>query len=224
MRFLIFYLVFDWLEDFLIKDDDTSSKIEDMEYVSECWYDAWLRTSREPCYGRTFDYSDHVVLYFAHTLPIPLCETLYALIVIPQQSSWNFNKRQGGIKITDPSSHDRGYSGWFGIIVLSLMIMYLLYLFLITWLNLYVTVAFFHTGGESIAGFMITLIVQVPLYYLQCSTEHQACTYFQKWGKVFFPQTTTMATNSQGNECTEEAEVNEAEANETTSLIVEVHH
>jgi len=123
-------------------------------------------------------------------LPIPLAETLYA------QSSWGFNNKKGGSKNTDKLIHDRGFHGWSEIIVQSLMVMYLLHLYLVTFLNLYATSAFFHTGGENIAGFILSLIVQVPMYYLQCTTEKK---YFQQWGKIFFPQATKTITISQGN-------------------------
>ena len=44
-----------------------------------CWYDAWLRPDQSTCYGRGFDFSDHMVLYYAQILPIVLVETLDAI-------------------------------------------------------------------------------------------------------------------------------------------------
>ena len=70
-----------------------SSFVGDMEHdlpltnndSSECWYRDLLkehhkvimdRDENSDCYGRPFDFSDHVVLFCAHYLPVLVCEML----------------------------------------------------------------------------------------------------------------------------------------------------
>eukprot|EP00522_Entomoneis_paludosa_P006490 CAMPEP_0172456364 /NCGR_PEP_ID=MMETSP1065-20121228/15416_1 /TAXON_ID=265537 /ORGANISM="Amphiprora paludosa, Strain CCMP125" /LENGTH=363 /DNA_ID=CAMNT_0013209313 /DNA_START=389 /DNA_END=1477 /DNA_ORIENTATION=+ len=48
-----------------------------------CWYRDWLSVSstqqQSSCRGRVFDFSDHVVLYYAQILPIALLEYLHSM-------------------------------------------------------------------------------------------------------------------------------------------------
>jgi hypothetical protein len=105
----------------------------------ECWYGRLIET--HPCHGRIFDFSDHTVLYMAQILPLPLMETLHSLAV----PFWG-NARGPG----------------------DLLVLGLVYLYIITLMGEFKTAAYFHTGGEILAGFAISLSVQLPYAILQC--------------------------------------------------------
>jgi len=111
-----------------------------MPVGEQCWFRELLPTSS--CHARIFDFSDHTVLYMAQILPLPLMETLHSL-ALP------FWQRAG-----------RGPA--------RLLACGLAYLYIITLMGQFKTAAYFHTGGEVLAGFMISLIVQLPYAILQC--------------------------------------------------------
>jgi hypothetical protein len=68
----VLYVAFNQVEDSIVS----------VPHRNTCsWYLAYLRDDqRHECVGRIFDYSDHMALYYAQLLPIPLLETLYALM------------------------------------------------------------------------------------------------------------------------------------------------
>merc|ERR1711933_98037 len=139
-RVVILYVVFNMVEDFIIKPSTESS----------CWYDQF-------CYGKSFDFSDHYVLYFAQYLPIALLEVIHSF----EFPFWKYSSSK--------------YT-----LVPVLLIGGTLYLYLITLWSAYKTAAYFHTPVEVIIGMIISMFVQLPLCYLQCSTN---------WGylrEVFF--------------------------------------
>lgn len=55
--------------------------------VHNCWYQNLLRPDQSSCYGRAFDFSDHVVLYFAQIIPIALWETIIGFITVTSLQS-----------------------------------------------------------------------------------------------------------------------------------------
>lgn len=105
----------------------------------ECWYGRLIQ--KHPCHGRIFDFSDHTVLYMAQILPLPLMETLHSLAM-----PFGGNSRGSAV----------------------LMVSGLVYLYIITLLGEFKTAAYFHTGGEILAGYAISLSVQLPYAILQC--------------------------------------------------------
>jgi hypothetical protein len=90
----VLYVAFNQVEDSIVS----------VPHRNTCsWYLAYLRDDqRHECVGRVFDYSDHMVLYYAQLLPIPLLETLYALMnpywCRSTSSSWRRSN-------TDPTSN-----------------------------------------------------------------------------------------------------------------------
>lgn len=124
--------------------------------ADSCWHRDLLRQGQPECHGRVFDFSDHVVLYFGQLLPIALAEIMLAF----DQPYWV--KQQ-------PLRHNpsRRYSAYAHVLPLFLIVG-LLYLYVITYLGAYKTASWFHTGPEVFAGFLVSLVNQVPLWCLQC--------------------------------------------------------
>mmetsp|Transcript_25024 Transcript_25024/g.36973 ORF Transcript_25024/g.36973 Transcript_25024/m.36973 type:complete len:296 (+) Transcript_25024:114-1001(+) len=113
----------------------------------QCWFAEYTRRSKPTCRGMEFDYSDHTVLYLGQILPIFLTEMVHAAIVpIP-----------GGQTVT--------------YVLKTIMA----YLYFITLLGEFQTAAYFHTSEEVLVGYAISLSIQVPLAYLQCSNS---------WGRI----------------------------------------
>ena len=52
-----------------------------------------------------------------------------------------------------------------------LLVAGLVYLYFITFLGAYKTAAYFHTGTEIFFGFAVSLLLQIPLCLLQCSSN-----------------------------------------------------
>jgi len=147
----VLYLGFNTLEDAVVRlwggdeyyDDDT-----------RCWYRNWLRDDQPECAGRAFDFSDHIVLYFAQILPIALVEFLH---------SWEYPYW------TDRTSFrydlDRAMAKFLPLGLVAGMC----YLYVITSVGVYRTAYYFHTGPEVFAGFAVSLVVHAPLCWLSCS-------------------------------------------------------
>ena len=137
-RGLVLYSFFNFLEHLLVPSPDSDAP---------CWYKDFLKHFQTPCSGRTFDFSDHVVLYFGQLLPVALSETLYCL-------SFPFWKPENKA-------------------VPRLLVGCLLYLYLVTFLGAYKTSAYYHTPLEIFLGLAVSLLLQVPLCLLQCSKQWQ---------------------------------------------------
>ena len=111
-----------------------------------CWYKPFLRnaagSSSSPCYGRTFDYSDHVVFYFVQVLPIAWFEYLDAQHTLSSRNSLGFVFLTGMVA----------------------------YLHIIVYAGVYKTARWFHTGGEIMLGWCLSLTVTVPLALWQSAS------------------------------------------------------
>lgn len=121
--------------------------------ATSCWYQSYLpvKNQQQSCLGRDFDFSDHVVLYYAQILPIALTETLFSI-------RYPFWEKKSNFGLIWPIAIGFGQ----------------FYLYFITAIGSYKTAAFFHTGGEVFTGFAVSLIISVPLWRLQCSTNNWA--------------------------------------------------
>jgi hypothetical protein len=172
-RRLCFYIVLlnvrGWILYVLLNEVEDQFVASLMDHAP-CWYNGWLQPEQKLCNGRTFDFSDHVVLYYAQILPIALIETLYAFQcpywVADEVSALNKTPLaripQFLLPIVLAASH--------------------LYLQFITAIGAYKTAAFFHTPGEVVAGFMVSMVVTTPLLLLQCSLH----TRWSTWRVFFF--------------------------------------
>jgi hypothetical protein len=149
-----------------VEDQFVASSIDG----TTCWYSGLLQPVQELCIGRAFDFSDHVVLYYAQILPIALIETLYAF----QCPYWISDERSAlnqGTLVRIPQ-----------LLLPIILAASHVYLQFITATGAYKTAAFFHTPGEVVAGFMVSLLVTVPLLLLQCSSH----TTWATWRLFFF--------------------------------------
>mmetsp|Transcript_13922 Transcript_13922/g.20722 ORF Transcript_13922/g.20722 Transcript_13922/m.20722 type:complete len:459 (+) Transcript_13922:109-1485(+) len=122
------------------------------DYQRHCWYEDALKShhksSMEPhseCYGRPFDFSDHVVLFLAHYLPIFFME----MLVCYRFPFW-----------------ERTSVFWYAIHAFLFMYLHLLVLH-----STYQTAVYYHTQGEIIVGYVVSLFVQLPVCYLMCSEK-----------------------------------------------------
>lgn len=111
-----------------------------------CWYKPFLKngtvSSASPCYGRIFDYSDHVVFYFVQVLSIVWFEYLDAQRKLSSRKN-------------------------LGFLFLSAIVVYL---HVIVYVGVYKTARWFHTGGEMMLGWCLTLSVTVPLALWQSAS------------------------------------------------------
>lgn len=136
----ILYLLFNHLENtFFVSPEN-----------GDCWYEHLLKSHQPGCYGHDFDFSDHAVLFFSQILPIALMEVLHCLVV----PYWEVSSS--------------ALRPWFSRAVPFTLILCLLHLYLISLINVRKTAEYFHTGPEILLGYAMSLIVQLPLAFLQC--------------------------------------------------------
>lgn len=123
-----------------------------------CWYRSWLRQNQPDCYGRIFDFSDHIVLFFAQILPIALVECLDAWRIPPASV----------IMQTSGSTTAFNCHRLLQSCSRVMILLFTVYLYVITLPGAFKTTAYFHTGAEMLAGYAVSLAIQLPLYHLQC--------------------------------------------------------
>mmetsp|Transcript_7947 Transcript_7947/g.11777 ORF Transcript_7947/g.11777 Transcript_7947/m.11777 type:complete len:341 (-) Transcript_7947:168-1190(-) len=136
------YELFDYVENISISPISSNDN---------CWYHRLLPSRLQlagQCYGLQFDFSDHIVFFFAHLLPLITFEALLCFAV--------------------PFWHQ---SRFFALRVLVPVILFMstLYIQAITLLAAHRTAKYFHTSGEVIIGYMISLLVQIPLTLILCT-------------------------------------------------------
>jgi hypothetical protein len=176
IRGWILYILLNKIEDqFAATVNDTS--------ISNCWYmnDGWFQhnSEQETHSCRPFDFSDHIVLYYAQILPIAMFEMLNGitddLFWHSRSSSQQAEQHHHETKRARPFISQS--SQWH--VQLILVVSYL-YLLLITSIGAYKTSAYFHTPIEVMIGFIISMIISVPLCYIQCSIgQHASITYIR---------------------------------------------
>ena len=122
------------------------------EYQRDCWYEDALKShhkssmeSHSECYGRPFDFSDHVVLFLAHYLPVFVME----MLICYQFPFW---KRMSVF--------------WYATHAFLFLYLHLLVLH-----SMYQTAVHYHTQGEIIVGYLVSLFIQLPVCYLMCSDK-----------------------------------------------------
>lgn len=112
---------------------------------TECWFSDLVK-GEPACHGVDFDFSDHTVLYLGSILPIPLFEIVHSLHMPLSQNSISVNIHR--------------------LVLIGGMI----YLYVIALGEEFKTAAYYHTRMEIFVGFLVSLLVQVPMAFLQCST------------------------------------------------------
>eukprot|EP00934_Nitzschia_sp_Nitz4_P007710 Nitzschia sp. Nitz4//scaffold114_size70088//62850//64498//NITZ4_005989-RA/size70088-processed-gene-0.46-mRNA-1//-1//CDS//3329533459//7700//frame0 len=158
-RVFVLYLGFDALEDRFWGNHSP----DPTDTPGTCWHEPYLPSSNyaasaETCPGQTTDFSDHIVLFLAQILPIALLEVVYSF------------------QVPVPYWQGRGESSnttktiWRPNVLVPLALIWgCLHLYLISFLAAYNTAAYFHTSREVVVGFLVSLIVQIPLCLLQCT-------------------------------------------------------
>lgn len=159
LRGWILYLFFDTIEEMLVSSAET-----------QCWYSHLLQSNYHDCQGRVTDFSDHIVLYFAQILPIALTEVIHSFVVPYWQTA-----------IKNSMSSRMGILSWFlssARFIPTLLLLWLGNLYVITFLGAYKTVMFFHTGPEILIGYLVSLLLQIPLCIVQCTQVFPALTTY----------------------------------------------
>ena len=112
----------------------------------DCWYKDLLkprlRDGDEACYGRRFDFSDHVVLFYGQYLPVAISELTHYLV-------------RGEGSGSSPGANDP-------ILIRAVVVGYVLYLSYICASAAMRTAMYFHTPLEILVGYGISLIASVP--------------------------------------------------------------
>lgn len=130
----------------------------------ECWYKEVLKAHHKTamesdghsdCYGRPFDFSDHVVLFLAHYLPIFVLEMLLYYSFPFWVPTSSFEERNKTTRIM--------WNVFHGFLFL--------YLHLLILHALYHTAVYFHTPAEIIVGYIVSLILQLPIMHMMCAEE-----------------------------------------------------
>jgi len=159
LRGWVLYLLFDTIEDMIVSSAD-----------SQCWYSYLLQAHYSECQGRVMDFSDHVVLYFAQILPLALTEVVHSFAVpYCQTMTSNTANSRGGTMVRFTSSSK---------LISIILLMWLGNLYTITFLGAYKTAMFFHTGPEILIGYLVSLLLQIPLCLLQCTQIFPALTTY----------------------------------------------
>jgi len=158
-RGVILYGLFDTLENTLIEYSTTTA--------SSCWYDAFVpqhKHQRRPCAGSVFDYSDHIVLYFAQVIPIALVEVIFSFVEHDHYQQYQQQEKE------EENSTATLVKWVLRVQQLFLVLGFLCLYGLVVYFT-YTTVTYYHTYGECLVAYLISMIVQFPLYLLTTRTS-----------------------------------------------------
>ena len=149
--------------------------------LGSCWYMSLLKSWQQSkiednsCYGHPFDFSDHVVLFFSHSFPSMIFEASFCFLFpfLPDAAvHWRTTgKEQDGRKRLSAERTNALLRFFFNTVLPILLLLVFLYLNVITLLAIHSTAAYFHTIGEVIAGYLISLIVQLPVGWIIWADE-----------------------------------------------------
>ena len=142
----------------------------DGDQQRSCWYKDFLKKSKTAlpsCYGRVFDFSDHVVFYFVQVLSIVWTEYLDACIYMTTTTTVSSapyhhlprNKHNHRARRTTTHTTTTINLG-FGL--LSVVVAYA---HLIVYAGVYKTARWFHTASEILVGFFISFVVTIALVW-----------------------------------------------------------
>lgn len=139
--------------------------------LASCWFKPMLKSRMqvEDCYGKGFDFSDHIVLFFGHILPVALFEVSFCFLFPFWSQQREGIQQEQNVKPLQRMRH------FLSRLVPALLLFGFLYLDFITFLETYRTAAYFHTGAETAVGFAISLLIQIPLGYIMFS---------ERWGRI----------------------------------------
>ena len=173
-----------------------------MSHHRPCWYEDVLKAHQrrwgvdgvgstsitnvdvvDGCYGRRFDFSDHVVLFVANYLVIFAAEASIVCSIAPY---WHRSKRTtdgaammrvdgGGVRRRTERYSLFSYDGPGAFVWKVALASSFAYMHLLVCHALYRTAAYFHTPAEILVGYLISAMIQLPVMYLMCSeATHRA--------------------------------------------------
>ena len=180
------YILFNMVQDSIaarFSSSEGMGGMTDSATMEECWYHNLLHSSKQDdptCYGRRFDFSDHVVLFFGHVLPVVLFEVLFCFL-LPFWPLSKADKNDGGRRLNSSESapatskspstiHRHRLHLPTGAIPVLLLASFM-YLNFLVFLAVHRTAAYFHTSTEIAVGYAISLLVQIPLGVLLWGTQ-----------------------------------------------------
>lgn len=134
----------------------------------KCWFTKHLRRNFDlECHGQQFDFSDHIVLFHAHFLPIMIMEA----IVCYRYPLWSFTSNATTASI-DQQNLEKRWSSFniyktfvsgMKMILLTSVLVWFGYVSFIVYISAISTATYFHTVPESIVGYLLSLTVQLPI-------------------------------------------------------------
>ena len=193
------YILFNMLQDSIAAKFAATIGVRDNVAINAssgmgvCWYEHLLHPGRQQqtgehsCYGRRFDFSDHVVLFFGHVLPVTLFEVLFCFLL----PFWPTGTKNGATMNTTHESTDARWQSHAtssfsssnastistfvnhlptGITPAFLLLSFV-YLNILVFMAVHRTAAYFHTSSEIAVGYLISLLVQIPLGILLWGTQ-----------------------------------------------------
>ena len=163
------YIIVPWFTGKRVVSPVRTNSVSDVEHNiqslnHDCWYKDVLKTHHRnemesvyysDCYGRPFDFSDHIVLFLAHYLPIFVMEIIYF---------WMF-------PCCVSSQHQSTLKYFITRVYSAIHMVLFLYMHVIVLQATYQTSAYFHTSTEVIVGYLISLLLQCPIFYLLYSVR-----------------------------------------------------
>lgn len=137
--------------------------------TQECWYTKFvpIKTKsihRDFCIGQQFDFSDHIVLFFAHHYSILIMEILFCALypfwplkISNHRGEPNENSVKGKKSSTStPVIHSNA--------ILPTCFLFLFgYMTIIILFSVYSTATYYHTVLESCVGYILSLFIQIPI-------------------------------------------------------------
>ena len=150
LRLLFYIVIFSWRGWALFLGANILESVLVESESEVCWFSDIHRGS-SACHGLQFDFSDHTVLYFGQILSISLVEFIHIFVTHHWNKTWT--------------------------VTMTVLFSYLPYLYYIALFGEFNTAAYFHTRTEILVGYSISLLIQLPLVYLQCSARWERLRY-----------------------------------------------
>ena len=141
---------------------------QQQQQQQQCWFTKHLhRNFDSECHGQQFDFSDHIVLFHAHFLPIMIMEA----IVCYRHPLWSFTTNNTPTSADQQNAEKRRSSLSFykiffcgmKMLLLTSVLVWFGYVSFIVYISAISTAAYFHTVPESIVGYLLSLTVQIPI-------------------------------------------------------------
>jgi len=188
-RIFFLYIYLNLVQEFM-QDSSTKRLSPEMPETpthltnTDCWYANFTtRNTKNPCYRQQFDFSDHTVLFFAQSLPIMLLETtVFHFFPLWPTHTTDHTSDNG---IPTPRRTGAATSGRadsipsfiFNTLLSSCLSSFFFYINNVTLLVAHSTAAYFHTTKEVVVGYIISLVVQIPITILISSSRHSGIRY-----------------------------------------------